>query len=255
MIDSHCHLTDARLLNQLDDVLARARQAGVHGMITIGTSTDDARQAIQICNGRNQLRCAVGIHPNYCHEASVDDLRVLREIQSHSAVVALGETGLDYFHKFADRQTQHHFFEAQLKLAAELNRTVIIHCRQATDDTLAVMRQFPSVPAVFHCFTGTRQEADQILAAGYSLGFTGPVTFKRSDELREIVRHTPHDRLLVETDSPYLTPEPVRKQKINEPAMVMHVAAEVARQWQVDLDTVRTVTTANVARLFGWELT
>jgi TatD DNase family protein len=252
MIDSHCHLTDPRLLEQLDDVLARAKSAGVDRMITIGTDPDDDLAAIQLCHMRPMLRCSIGIHPNYCHEVDEAEIPRLREMQSDPSVVALGEMGLDYHYNFADRARQRRFFEAQLKLAAELNRPVVIHNREATDDCLAVMRQFPGIRAVFHCFTGSIAEGEKILEAGYTLGFTGVVTFKKSDDVKEIARRTPADRLLVETDAPYLTPEPMRKQKTNEPALVVHTAAMVAQVRGVSIEEIDRITTANVERFFGW---
>lgn len=252
MIDSHCHLTDPRLGDQLADVLSRARAAGVARMVTIGTDVADAERCIQLCRRHENVRCAVGIHPNYTHEADLSDLPRLRELQSDSAVLALGEMGLDYHHKFSPRQRQLSFFEPQLQMATELGRPVVIHSREATDDTLAVMRQFPAVRAVFHCFTGTPDEARKILDAGYYLGFTGAATFKHADGVREAVALTPNDRMLVETDAPYLTPEPMRKQKTNEPALVVHVAATVARVKGMSVGEVDRLTTANVGRLFGW---
>src|SRR5258706_16371287 len=133
----------------------------------------------------------------------------------------MGEMGLDYFHKFADRGHQRRMFEAQLALAAEVGRPVVIHSREAIDDTLAVVKGFAAGRAVFHCFTGTAAEAERILAAGFWISFTGPVTYKKNDELRDVVKLVPMDRLMVETDAPYLSPEPKRSQKTNEPALVM----------------------------------
>jgi TatD DNase family protein len=247
MIDSHCHLTDPRLHSQLDDVLARAAAAGVSRMITIGTTIGDAEAAIALCHAHANVRCAIGIHPNYTHEAETGDIARLRELQSDPCVVALGEMGLDYFHKFAPRERQIQFFESQLQLATELNRPVVIHSRESTDDSLAVMRNFANVRAVFHCFTGTSDEARKILDAGYLLGFTGAITFKKNDALREVVAYTPLDRMLVETDAPYLTPEPMRSQKTNEPAMVVHVAETVARAKGASAAEIDRVTTQNVA--------
>src|SRR2546421_4550821 len=136
MIDTHCHLTDERLGSQLDDVLSRARAAGVSRVITIGTSLADDEAAITLCRGRDDVRCAIGIHPNYCQQAELPDIDRLRELKADPAVVALGEMGLDYFHKFAERDRQKRFFEAQLELAAELGRPVVIHSREAIADTL-----------------------------------------------------------------------------------------------------------------------
>jgi TatD DNase family protein len=254
MIDSHCHLTDPRLISQLDEVLLRARNAGVTRIITIGAEPADDRAAIELCRNRPELRCAIGVHPNYCHEVEFEAVAQLRELQADPSAVALGEMGLDYHYDFADRARQRKFFEAQMQLASELNRPVVIHCREAVNDCLSLMRSFSSVPAVFHCFTGTVDEARRILNAGYLLGFTGVITFKKSDELREAVRITPRDRLLVETDAPYLSPEPVRKVKTNEPAFVMHTAAMVAHEWGIGVEEVDRITTANVERFFGWTL-
>lgn len=252
MIDSHCHLTDPRLGSQLADVLDRAGAAGVTRMVTIGTSVDDAERCLELGRHHENVRCAIGIHPNYTHEADLSDLPKLRQLQSDPAVLALGEMGLDYHHRFSPRERQLAFFEPQLQMAQELGRPVVIHSREATDDTLAVMRQFPAVRAVFHCFTGSPDEARKVLDAGYYLGFTGAATFKNAEGVREAVALTPNDQLLVETDAPYLTPEPMRKQKTNEPALVVHVAQTVAKVKGISVEEVDRLTTANVGRLFGW---
>jgi TatD DNase family protein len=253
MIDSHCHLTDPRLFEQMDQVLARAAQAGVDRIITIGTNPDDDASAIAVCKNRPNLRCAIGIHPNYCHEVDEAMIPWLHEMQADPSVVALGEMGLDYHYDFADRARQRRFFQGQLELASELNRPVVIHCREAVDDCLAMMRHFPGVRAVFHCFTGTVDEGMRIAEAGYLLGFTGVITFKKSEDLRETARRIPDDRLLVETDAPYLSPEPMRKQKVNEPALVMHTARAVADARQVSIEEIDRMTTLNAQRFFGWE--
>ena len=252
MIDTHCHLTDGRLYEQLGGVLARARAAGVTRMITIGTNVEDARRAIELCRGRDDVRCAIGIHPNYTQDATLEDVPVIRRLQEDAGVVALGEMGLDYFHKFAERRHQAALFDAQLAMAAELGRTVVIHSREAVDDTLAMMAKYPAVRGVFHCFTGTAAEAEKILAAGHFISFTGPITYKKNDELREVVRLVPLDRLMVETDAPYLSPEPVRSQKVNEPALVVHTAAVVARVKGLGIEEVDRATTDVARGFFGW---
>src|SRR5262245_3773376 len=162
MNDSHCHLTDPRLLEQIDAVLSRAAAAGVTHMVTIGTHPEDNASVIELCRKYPQvLRCAIGIHPNYCHEIDESELPKLRELQSSPSVVALGEMGLDYHYKL-DPVEQRTFFETQLQLASELDRPVVIHCRDAVDDCLAIMHGFPNVSAVFHCFTGTIDEGERI---------------------------------------------------------------------------------------------
>jgi TatD DNase family protein len=252
MIDTHCHLTDPRLLEQLEGVITRARAAGVTRMITIGTDVEDARAAIALCRGREDVRCAVGIHPNYTQEATLADVPRVRELQADASVLALGEMGLDYFHHFADRKHQASLFDAQLALAAELGRSVVIHSRDAINDTLAMMGKYPSVRGVFHCFTGTAAEAEKILAAGHLISFTGPITYKKNEALRDVVKLVPLERLMVETDAPYLSPEPMRKQKVNEPALVVHTAAVVAEVNGMTVDEVDRVTTEIARGFFGW---
>ena len=252
MIDTHCHLTDERLGGQLEEVLGRAEAAGVGRMITVGTNIADDLAAVELCRGRGNLRCTVGVHPNYVGEADAGELPWLRGIQMDPAVVALGEMGLDYHYDRSPRQKQAEFFRFQLALALEVGRPVVIHCREAVEDCLGIMGEFSSVRAVFHCFTGTLEEARKILDRGYLLGFTGAVTFKKADELREVARFAPGDRILVETDAPYLTPEPFRKQKVNEPAMVVHTAACVARVRGITVEEVDRVTTSNAEGFFGW---
>jgi len=250
MIDSHCHLTDPRLLEQIDPVLSRAALAGVARLITIGTDITDAQDAIELCGKYPQLRCAVGIHPNYCHEAELADIAKLEQFERHPSVVALGEMGLDYHYTLAPHDRQRQFFVAQLNLAAQRNRNVIIHCREAVADALAILQGFARL-AVFHCFTGSIADAEAILAAGHWISYTGVITFKKNDALRECVKLTPRDRLMVETDAPYLSPEPFRSQKVNEPSLVIHTAAVVANVWGVSVEEVDRVTTANVGRFFG----
>lgn len=252
MIDSHCHLTYEALSEQLDAVLKRARAAGVERMVTIATRAYEAEKAIALCRANAQVRCAIGIHPHYAAAATSEDIGLIGGMQHAREVVALGEMGLDYHYDYSPRDRQRQVFAGQLELAKELGRPVVIHCREAVDDTLAVMKDFADVPAVFHCFTGTADEARKILDRGYLLGFTGVVTYKRSDELREVAKFTPADRLLVETDAPYLSPEPVRKQRTNEPAFVMHTAAVVAHLRGMTLMELDELTTANTLRFFRW---
>jgi TatD DNase family protein len=255
MIDTHCHLTDENLLRQLPDVLERAASAGVREMITIATDIADSRAAVELCRDHPQVRCTVGIHPNYAHAATAADVAKLDIFLSSigNGVVAMGEMGLDYFHNHTPRDHQHAVFRAQLGMAVERDMPVVIHCREAVDDCLAVMADFSAARAVFHCFTGSADEAQKIIAAGHLIGFTGAVTFRKNDALREVARSLPADRIVVETDSPYLTPEPMRKQKVNEPALVIHVAEVVAAVRGVTVEEIDRLTTANAKRFFRWE--
>ena len=270
MIDTHCHLDDPRLLPQIDEVLERARLVGVSRMITISTDLADSRVSLRLCGKYSQLRCALGIHPHNAagqrasHDQGdaaaesalpvpaseqIDQIAVLA---AEDAVVALGEIGLDYHYDFSPRDAQQDVFRRQLTAYAGLNKPLVLHVREAVDDAMAMLGEFGNPRGVFHCFTGTADEARRIRERGYFMSFTGVATFKTADWLREIIRQTPLDRLLLETDAPYLTPEPMRKQKINEPAMMIHTAAVVAKLHGLSVEELDRITTDNAKRLFGW---
>lgn len=260
MIDSHCHLTDERIEVQLPEVLARAAAAGVRHMVSVGTTPADARAVVRLATNHGQIRGTVGIHPNHSQEFQPTDAEQVAALAGSGVVnragenvfVALGEMGLDYFHQYASKQHQLAVFEAQLQIAATDRWPVVIHSRQAIPDTLAVLKNFPSVRCVFHCFTGTAGEAETILNAGHLLGFTGAVTYKKNEELRRIAANCPADRLLIETDCPYLSPEPVRSQKVNEPALVAHVARCIAVARRISLEDLDALTEANTKSFYRW---
>jgi TatD DNase family protein len=252
MIDTHCHLTDPRIGDQLEAILSRAAAAGVSRMVTIGTGIADSRDSIVLCVNRNPLRCTVGVHPSYVMEEDFNDLPHLREMLDSPAVVGIGEIGLDYSRGRQNRDRQIEFFKWQLNLATETDRPVVIHCREAIDDCLAIVKDFPKLAMDFHCFTGTTDEARRILDAGYLIGFTGVVTFTTTESLRDNVRLTPIDRMVVETDAPYLSPEPMRKVKICEPAFVMHTAAMVAQIKGVSVAELDRITSATAAAFYRW---
>jgi TatD DNase family protein len=252
MIDSHCHLTDPRLFDQIDQVLARASKAGVTAMITVGTEIADDHLALELA-GRysDRVRCAVGIHPNHCQNAELDEIDALAMLAADELVVAIGETGLDYHYTRADRAKQLKFFEAQLELAQRFEKPVVIHSREAVTDTLAVLGAFPTVRCVFHCFTGTEKEADAIIESNAHISFTGPITYKKNDELRRVVEAVPLDRLMVETDAPYLSPDPVRSSIICEPAFVAHTLAMVAQVKRRSVEEIDRITRETTGRFFG----
>ncbi len=254
MIDTHCHLTDPRLYCQLEAVIQRAQQAGVDRMLTVGTTIEDAQAAIALCQRHNNVRCAIGIHPIHTEPEDQQRVQLLRGLLHQPAVLALGEMGLDYFHQEVPPDLQREVFQSQLAIAAEANLPVVIHSRLAIDDTLKVMEAFPTVAAVFHCFTGTTEEARRIAARGYLIGFTGPVTFKKNDELRAIAAAVPDEQILIETDAPYLSPEPLRKFKTCEPAFVARTAECIAAERGMSLDEFDRLTTANAERFFRWTL-
>jgi TatD DNase family protein len=250
MIDTHCHLTYPQLYSQLEAVLLRAEEAQVQRTITVGTSLADAARAIELCRRFGQVRCVIGIHPHHAAEATRADVESLAAMQGQSEVVALGEMGLDYHYDFSPRPRQQEIFDAQLELARKTGRPIVIHCREAIDDCLGMLRGYPGMAAVFHCFTGTQEEARRILDRGHMMGFTGVVTFRKSQELREVARFVPGDRILLETDAPYLAPEPQRKQRVNEPSLLVHTADTMARLRGLSRQELDRVTTENAMRFF-----
>lgn len=255
MIDTHCHLTYPGLRERVADVLVAAAGAGVDRMISVGTSPADAREAVALAERHDNVFATVGVHPHYAGE--VDDLPTLltamRSLATHPRVVALGEMGLDRHYPQPTMQVQRAAFEAQLSLAVQMpDLPVIIHNREATDDTLAVLRAsgLPGERFVFHCFTGTAQELDRILEFGAMVGFTGIVTFSSARDLAAASDHVPIDRLLIETDAPYLTPVPYRKVRPNEPRYVAEVARFLAARRNLSMEELTAAVDANAERLF-----
>lgn len=252
LIDSHCHLTYEGLYERMDEVMRNARIAGVGEMVTIATDINDAANALRLVRRFNNIHVVTGIHPHQAGKAERGWENALREIVAQNDVRAVGETGLDYHYDFSDRETQQAVFCGQLDIATARQMPVVIHCREAHRDVLDILGEFPDVPrVVFHCFTGTLPEAKEILDAGYWISLTGVVTFKRSDELRDVARLIPIDRLMIETDAPYLSPEPVRSVRPNEPAFVRHTAECIAKARGITFDELAAVTHANTRRFFN----
>jgi TatD DNase family protein len=194
----------------------------------------------------------VGVHPNHSLEVEFGEIARLKEFVKLPGVVAVGEMGLDYHHSFSGRDLQAKYFVAQLEIAREAGLPVVIHCREAVEDCLSILAAYPDVRAVFHCFTGSMSEARRIWDRGYLTGFTGVLTFRNGEGLREIATAAPAGQILVETDAPYLTPEPMRKQKVNEPALVMHTAAALAAVRKISLAEVDELTTRNAKQFYRW---
>jgi TatD DNase family protein len=254
LIDSHAHLTYDDFAGRIDEVLARCDAAGVDRIITIGTSLADARRAIALSQAYPaRIRAAIGFHPHEADKVTDEDLAAMAEIWKDPAVVACGEMGLDYHYDFADRGKQKRVFAGQLALAASLGKPIIIHGREALDDILPVLHDHGYVGkrVVFHCFTGTRAEADRIAEHSWRISFTGIVTFPKSDELQAIARDYPAEHLMVETDSPYLSPVPVRGRRPNEPAHVAHVARFLAGLRKVEYQELVEQTQRNTQVFFG----
>ena len=235
MIDSHCHLAGAEFAADLDTVIERAKAAGLSGAMCIlaAGNPEEAAGAERVRERWRNVQFAVGIHPHQAGEfaGGIDAaIATVRKAIGAERAVAIGEIGLDYHYDFSPREVQREIFAAQVALAVELNRPIVIHTREATDDTFAVLQESGHglVRGVFHCFTGDRAMAARALDIGFYLSLSGIVTFPRAAELREVAAFVPDDRLLIETDSPYLAPVPYRGKR-NEPAYVARVAEVIGQ--------------------------
>jgi TatD DNase family protein len=251
MIDTHCHLTDRRLLPNVAAALDRCVTHGVLKVITIATTPGDAEDARALADRHEVVSFAAGIHPNESGKFTPEDVPQLREFMAHPKCVALGEIGLDLHWKDVPLAHQEGMFRAQLGLARELGKPVVIHAREAIPQTLAVMAEFPEVRAVFHCFTGTAEEAHHVFKAGHYMGFDGPLTYRKNEVLRYVAASAPADRVLVETDAPYLSPEPHRSVKVNEPMYVRYVLEALAIARNITVAQADALTTRNANALFG----
>jgi TatD DNase family protein len=248
VFDSHCHLTDERFADDLAAVLERAWSAGVQGIVTIASDADDAERARVIADSDARIWCTAGIHPHNASAADSAHHARIRAALEHPRVVALGETGLDYFYDNSPRAAQHDNFAWHLQTAVDTGLPVIVHSRDADDDTISFIRDFPAATGVLHCFSGGPALFDAALEAGWFISFAGMVTFRRYDG-QSLVAATPADRLLTETDSPYIAPVPHRGKR-NEPAFVTETARAIASIRGESEETVARVTTANARRFY-----
>ncbi len=260
LVDTHCHLTYDELAPRIDDVLARAASAGVTRCITVATDPDDAVRAIDLMSSRPALCLAAGIHPHGAAKADANQLGALSDLHhgrfggvDSARLVAVGETGLDFHYDFAPHDTQERVFLRQLELACEVRRPVIIHAREAEARVCEILDEFEPLRGrvVFHCFSGDGVLARRVLDGGWWLSFTGVVTFRNADAIRSAARYAPADRIMVETDAPYLSPEPVRKVRPNEPAFVAHTARYLAQLRNTTAEAFAATTTSNAQRFFN----
>jgi TatD DNase family protein len=253
LVDSHCHLDFPELSGDAAGVIARARNAGVGHLLTIGTKITQFAGVLAIAERFDNVSCSVGIHP---HEAAVEpemDVEKLASLAQHPKVVAFGETGLDFYYEHSPRLEQERSFRTHIAAARENKLPVIVHTRDADPEMGAILTEEMGkgpFTGVIHCFSSGRELAEQALALGLYISLSGIVTFKKAEALREVVKIVPMDRILVETDSPYLAPVPFRG-KTNEPAYVAHTAAAVAEIKGISRDDLARQTTENFFRLFA----
>lgn len=248
MIDTHCHLTDSQFKDDLQQVLARARSAGVKQIINAGYDVATSRNALQMHEQTDWLRPAVGIHP---HEASDSALTAMGEIEECAVrenVVAVGETGLDYYREFAPAQAQIELFRRHIALARKTGLPLLIHTRKSIDDAIDILRQEDFHRGVFHCYSGSYEQACVILDMGFYLGFGGVLTF--SPKVQGVFRRVPTDRILMETDAPYLAPVPYRSKR-NEPAFIVETMRVAAHVLGMKRDRLEKALDDNAATLFS----
>jgi len=252
LVDSHAHLDDARFASDREALIQRAWDAGVHRILTIGNGTgpDDMGCGIPYAESRDWIFTSVGIHPHDASKAEDRHFRLMEQLAGHPKVLAIGETGLDYHYDNSPRDVQRQVFERQLAVAANLRLPVIVHTREADDDTERILHSAAHVNGVLHCFTSSARLAEAALQLGFLISFSGIVTFPNAGSLAEIARAVPADRLLVETDCPYLAPVPHRGKR-NEPAFVAETAKFLANLRGISLEELSDLTTRNFTRLFS----
>jgi TatD DNase family protein len=251
LVDSHCHLDFPELRADFDGVLARMQASGVTHALTISTTLQTYPAVREVAGLRPNLWCSAGVHPDERRdgrEASVEELLAMAD---DPKVVAIGETGLDYFRVEGDTEWQRERFRAHIRAARECGKPLVVHTRESAADTVRILGEEGArdVGGVMHCFTESWEVASAAIDLGFFISFSGIVTFKNAKPLKEVAKQVPLDRMLVETDSPYLAPVPHRG-KTNEPAYVRHVAEEIARLQEVDVERVAAATTANFFSLF-----
>jgi TatD DNase family protein len=253
IVDSHCHLDFEDFREDLPAVLDRARATGLVAMVCVGSGGDlgTAERAVELAGREPEVFAAIGIHPHDAAKMTPELWPALEELAKKPRVVGIGETGLDYFYDHSPRQVQREVFERFLKLATAAKRPVICHVRDAHDDAVAVLRAgpIPDAGGVIHCFSGNVEDARRYLDLGLHLSFSGVITFKKADDLREAAAYAPADRILVETDAPFLAPIPHRGQR-NEPSFVAKTLDSLARVRGITPSQAAEATTANAFRLF-----
>ncbi len=254
LVDTHAHLDQHTFADDLDAVLRRAQAVGVKAVLSIGIDAPTSQAAVTLAARHARVFAVVGIQPNYCHEAAPGDWELIQQLATANKVVAIGETGLDRYWDHCPFDLQQDFFHRHIELARRTGLPFVVHCREAEADVVSLLEdehaRHGRLSGVMHSFVGDQATAQRCLALGMDISFAGMVTYKKNDDLRQVAASIPLDRLLVETDSPYLSPEPVRKIRRNEPAHVAHTAKRLAEARGESFDQLARQTTANALRLF-----
>ncbi|HHY59320.1 MAG TPA: TatD family hydrolase [Clostridia bacterium] len=252
LIDTHVHLMDERFREDVDQVIANAKAAGVVAMANVGYDLESSRQAVAMAQEEPCLYAVVGIHPHDAKLCTPEALRELEELARQPKVVAIGEIGLDYYRNLSPKEVQKEAFRQQIRLAQKLNKPIVVHDRDAHGDTIQILKEekVSAIGGVLHCYSGSWEMAREAMKMGLFISLAGPVTFHNARRLQDIAKLMPLDYLLIETDCPYLAPEPYRGKR-NEPAYVVKVAEMIAAVKRKSLEEIAQVTTANARRIFG----
>ena len=250
--DSHAHLTEDCFAQDFDAIVENMKAASVTGMMEIGCDLPSSEKAVQLANRFDWVHAAVGSHPDDAEQVDEARIAVYRELCKDPRVKAIGEIGLDYHYEEPGREIQQRAFRMQLALAQELSMPVVIHERKAHEDGLRILEEFPDVKGVFHCFSGSCEMAKELVKRGWYIGFTGVVTFKNAHKAVEVAEKIPLDRILIETDCPYMAPEPYRGRRC-DPSLVPYVAKKIAQLRGISEEEVARATAQNAKRCFGIE--
>ena len=248
IIDAHCHLYYDELASDIDNVIQRAIEAGVSRLVCVGTNVEDSKKCLSITENNDDIFASSGVHPHDAKDVTEGYTDEIYELMEYESMIAIGEIGLDYYRNLSEPETQKKVFKELMEVAQDLDKPVIIHNRDADADTLEIIGNYPSVQGVAHCFSSTLETAQAFLEMGYYISFSGNITYKNS-HLPEIVKSIPLDRVVVETDSPYLSPEPERG-KSNEPSRIIHTLTKLSEIYGLSLEEMAKYTYDNTAELF-----
>ena len=253
LIDSHAHLDDGRFDPDRETLIGSLKDNGIEMVINVGADLKSSRAAVELAKKHENIYAVVGVHPHSAKDLEGGDLNEVRDLLKEDKVVAIGEIGLDFYYDNSPRDIQRKWFKAQIELAKELDLPIVIHTRDAAQETFDILKeaaQDGKLRCLLHCYSGSAEMAEEYLKLGFFISLGGPVTFKNARVSREVAKVVPLDRLLIETDSPYLTPEPYRGKR-NEPMYVKYVAERIAKEKGVTFEEVAQATSDNVYRFFG----
>jgi len=253
LIDTHCHITFGQLAGDLEGVLERSAASGVRRWITVGTDAGENVRVVELAKSHQNVYAAVGVHPHEAKDAREDSFAQISAFAREAKVVAIGEAGLDFHYDFSPRDVQKQVFVRQIEIASEARLPLVVHSREAFEETAEILEKYGGGlrKVVYHCFSGGGDEAKALLDKGYYVSFTGVVTFRNAGAIREAAKFVGVERMMLETDCPYMSPEPVRKQKINEPAFMVHTARFIAELKGVSVEELSEAVTRTSEEFFG----